>query len=487
MHAPRRFRLLVASAALAATAFAGSFATPAWAQDVQLPPGVVARVHGEDVTEAQLLDRLARRYETNDKGREVLNQIVDDLCVAEEAKRRNVSVSDEELAAYVQKLAKVVHEQSGGHKTIDDVLKETSTTRAEFDRTAREFILRQKMAVTDLGGNPGEDLPEHRVNLWVSSIKRKSGVKFNNLPDGVLAQIGESLVVDRARFAKELVTRLPKEIVAGVRTELVLDAATRHAVEKSGVVVTDADVNAQVTRLRERFDKNPNVQAAGVSFEAFLRQTFGFGEAELRKDATFRARVGLERMVGKDITDEQIRKSWEDNRKAYGERALLRQVFIPAGENTSQFQGKGRMLTFREANEIALRAKIAILEKAGQLPGASAEAKKVPLPDVVTAIAKDFVMEAEDRQKAGEPVAWTRAQVEGHEDLEKAVFSGEMGTLIGPIRSGNGYHVLVVEQLRPAPKFEECRETVRDDLIRVAVRRFQVSLRVDPEIVYAKE
>ena len=137
------------------------------------------------------------------------------------------------------------------------------------------------------------------------------------------------------------------------------------------------------------------------------------------------------------------------------------------------------------AHEIALRAKVAVLEKAGLL-GAEGEAKRTPLPEAVTAVAKQFAPEGEGRKTAGEPAAWTRASVAGEPDLEKAVFDGEPGALAGPVRSRIGWHVLVVEERRPAPAWDEVRDRVRDDLLRLAVRRFQMEIRVDENVVIAK-
>jgi hypothetical protein len=287
--------------------------------------------------------------------------------------------------------------------------------------------------------------------------------------------------IDRRRFAKELTARLPTEMVAGVRAELVVDAATRHAVKRAGIEVTDEDVDAQVTKLRERFEQNPRVKDSGVTFDQFLKQTFGIGEAELRKDATFRARVGLERMLSRDLTDAQVRKHWEENRAAYGDRALVRQVFVQAGEQGAKLESA--LPSFREASDLALRAKVAILEKTGALAGGAA---KTPLPDAVTAVAKQFETDPDGKRQAGEPVAWTRENVAGEPALEAAVFDGELGRLAGPIRSQVGWHVFVVEERRPAPSWDEVKGQVREDLLRVAVRRFQLQLRADPNVVLAK-
>ena len=475
---------------LLAAALAAALPSSAFAQDSapsapppELPPGVVARVFGTDVTESQLFDRLARRYETSEKGRQILEQIVDDELVAVEARRRGVTVTDEEARAYADRMAEVVRVQSGGQKSLGDVLQDTGTTREEFLRTTREYLVREKMAREDLGTKAGEDLPEHRMKLWTASLRRRMSVRYEGLPEGVLASLGDpaagGTVIDRRRFAKELSSRLPPELVASIRMELVLDLATRHEVEQAGITVSEDEVAAQVKRLRERFESNPRVKGTVVTFDQFLRQQFGMGEAELQQDATFRARVGLEHMLLRDISDADVKKYWDDNREAYGDRVLVRQVYVAAADKGSEL-GSG-MPTFREAGDLALRAKVEILERTGMLPGVGAP--KTPLADVVTAVAKQFEANTESRATAGEPVAWTRLNVANEPELEKAVFDGAIGALVGPIRSNVGYHVVYVEERRPAPPYDEVQTQIRDDLLRVAVRRFQLRIRSDPAII----
>src|SRR5262249_13035719 len=116
-----------------------------------------------------------------------------------------------------------------------------------------------------------------------------------------------------------------------------------------------------------------------------------------------------------------------------------------------------------------------------------AAARKNPMRDAVTSVAKQFEEDKERRASAGEPTVWTRVSTAGEEKLTKAVFEDEPGTLIGPIASRIGYHVIYVEERRPAPSFDEVQDRVREDLVREALVKFQVSLRIDPNVVVRKQ
>ena len=449
------------------------------AAEETLPPGVVARVHGREITEADLRERLAKRWASTERGRKLLDQLIDDTCVEAEAKRRNVTVTDDEVTAYVKHVDETIRRQTGGARTIEDIYNEEHSTPAEFARIAREYVKRQKMAAEDLGGKASDEVPEARLKLWLSSLRRRSGVKLTDLPPGVLAQVGD-VVIDRARFAEALSLQLPQDVVVSTRADLVFEAAAEHALAVAKIEVTDADVDAEIARIRTRFSQDPSVKNTNLTFDEFLRQTRGTSEAELRADRAIRTRVGLERLLSRRITDADVKKTWDENRDAFGERALVRQIYVPAGDAG----GKFKMHTFEEAFELALRAKAAVLEGMG-LPGTPAEGKR-PLREVVTAVAKQFEEDAEKRKTAGEPVAWTRVHLSGEEKLIEDVFKGETGKLLGPTRSRIGWHLVLVEERRPAPTFDEVKDTVREELMRRETAKFQLEMKTDPGVVIAK-
>jgi hypothetical protein len=448
------------------------------AAEEALPAGVVARVHGREITQADLRERLAKRWAATERGRQLLDQLVDDTCVDAEAKRRNVTVTDEEVAAYVKNVDETIRRQTGGARTIEDVYSEEHSTPAEFALIAREYVKRQKMAAEDLGGKAGDEVPEARLKLWLSSLRRRSGVKLTDLPAGVLASVGD-VVIDRARFAEALAQHLPEDVVDSTRADLVFEEAAAHALTAAKIEVTDADVDAEIARIRTRFAQDPRVKNTGLTFDEFLRQTRGTSEAELRAERAFRTRVGLERLLSSRIDEAEIKKTWETNRDAFGERALVRQIYVSAGDAG----GKFKMRTFEEAFELALRAKAAVLEGTG-VAGTPAGGKR-PLRDVVTSVAKQFEADGEKRKTAGEPVAWTRVHLAGEEKLLDDVFKGETGKLLGPTKSRIGWHLVLVEERRPAPAFEEVKDAVRDELMRRETAKFQLEMQTDPGIVLA--
>jgi hypothetical protein len=465
---------------LVVLALVAAIAASSLASEDALPPGVVARVYGRDIRESDLLDRLAKRWGTTESGKSTLQKIVDDTCVEIEAKRRGVVVTDEEVAAYVKHVDELIRQRTSGTKTIEDVYKEPHSSPEEFAREAREYIKQSKMAIEDMGGKPGEELSEARRMLWLSSLRRRLEVKVTDLPDGVLAKIGD-VVIDRRTFALALQTQLPEETVTDTRGDLVLEAAADHALAEAKIAVTDADVETEIGKMRESFESDARVKGTGLTFDEFLRQSRGITLSELKADRAFRSWIGLDRLLLAGITDADVRKLWEDNRDAYGERALVRQIRVAASSEGEKFHVR----TFDEAKELALRAKVAVMEASGSLPGSTKEGKK-SLNEAVTEVAKQFEKDPEQKKLAGEAVAYTHVHLAGEKALDDAFFGGPIGTLQGPVRASDGWHLFVVEERRPAPPFDEVKEKVRQNLLRSAIERFRLQTRNDPNVVIAK-
>ena len=472
------FAAFVVSPAAAQETFVAQEVGPAAAAgaDRLLPEGVVARVHGEDITEAQLLDRIARAYAHGERGREALAELVDDICVAREAARRGVTVTDAEVQAYIEKWDATVRKQSGGKATLES-LYDTEEEKAEFVSAAHEFVLRQKMAREDFRSKPEEELSERYLKLWLASQRKKANVRYKNLDEGVMATVGGQNVL-RQDLARRLRDKLPSELVAAVGNELVVTVASEHDARESGVTITDELIEEAMRALRLRFADDPQVRGSGVTFDQYLRQSRGYGEDNLRSDRVFRARIALRRMKRDEITDDDVRQYWQDHLAAYGERVLVRQILVPASDGGAKFQ----QMSFHDASQVALGAKAEVLEAAGlHLP--EKERPKTSMGALLTRIAKRLATNDKARHKAGEPMIFTRQPLQGEPALEKAAFDGPLGILQGPIRSSLGYHLLMVEERRPAPEFDDVAERIRDDLLSKRVNAYELACRADTENV----
>lgn len=462
LRRPARALLLVLAACVT------WFAAPAHSAD-DLPPGIVAQVGERSITETDYLLRLARLEEGSERGAEILEQLLEDRLVHAEAARVGESVSEAETRAYMEQVDRTIREQTGGVKGLVDVFKEEGSNETEFLRIAREYLLRQKLARRKFGSKPGEEVPERRVKLWLHTLKAAlKGAGGEPGPDEVRV-LGDHRIT-RLDFARALRKRLPDEFRKSVLDEMIFEVVAERELAREGIVVTDEQIDREIERLRERFAEDPRVAGTELDFDEFLRKTRGFGLDELRVDPTFRARIGVKQLLSRDIDEKDLRSHWEKNRDSYGERALVRFVYFPAGTGKGAFAD--RMPTFQEAHERALRARIAIYDLAGKY---DPDKKGVPVADAVTQVAKQFESDEKRRATAGEPTAWTHGSVAGHPDLTAAAFEGETGEVQGPIRTDIGYYLVVVEERRPAPTYDEIRDLLREHVVRNRMNQFRLS------------
>ncbi len=493
MRISHALTLLLAAALALAVALASAPSTlgpagVAAAQDSRLPAGIAARVYGKDIRESDVLDRLARNYAKSQRGAELLSQMIDASIVEQEAARRGITVTASELDAYIANVDANIRQRSRNQDTIETIYE--GSTRQEFRATAREFILREKMARVDLGRKPGEEISERLLKLWLYSMRKRLGVGvvelspaaddvlkgavIEALPGGVLARAG-SQTINRHAFAKHLRNKLPQEMVQGVVMELVEAAAAEHRLRREGETVTPREVDAAIDRMRERFLEDPQVQDLGIKFEQFLVRSKGLTVEDLRNDPTFSSRIGMRRLLNRTVTDPEVRAHWEASRELYGERAMVRQVFVAAQDAGS---GEFKLPTFKQAWKQALGAYVDVRTSAG-LDSPGGERSRVPVAVAVTEVAKSMARNDTARRAAGEPAVWSRLTVEGESLLAKLAFEGTVGELSRPVRSKVGWHVVFVEARRPAPPFAEIAHRVREDVVAERLNKFGIDVRND--------
>ena len=154
---------------------------------------------------------------------------------------------------------------------------------------------------------------------------------------------------------------------------------------------------------------------------------------------------------------------------------MIRQVFIAAQDAGS---GDFKLPTFKQAWKQALGAYVDVRTSAG-LDNPGGKRSRVPLATIVTEVAKSMARTDTARRAAGEPAVWSRLTVEGESRLAKIAFEGPIGELSRPVRSEVGWHVVFVEDRRPAQPFAEIAHRVREDVVAARLNKFGIDVRND--------
>lgn len=97
---------------------------------------VIAWVDGKPLTRVALYQQLERRY-----GNDLKEQMIAETLIADEARRRGVTISDEELNAEYQKFV----DQFGGAENIDATLQAQGINKDEFKNQIKLQSLIKKM------------------------------------------------------------------------------------------------------------------------------------------------------------------------------------------------------------------------------------------------------------------------------------------------------------------------------------------------------
>lgn len=134
---------------------------------------IVAWVDGKPITRVEYYQNLENRY-----GKDLREQMIAEKLIVDEAQKRGISVSSQEIQTEIQKF----EQQQGGADKLNQVLQMQGLTRDEFNKLVRLQLLRQKM----FGEAPVSD---DEVNKYIEANKDQ----FSEVTDQIKAQVKDQL------------------------------------------------------------------------------------------------------------------------------------------------------------------------------------------------------------------------------------------------------------------------------------------------------
>ncbi|HYE05487.1 MAG TPA: hypothetical protein VEL07_08135 [Planctomycetota bacterium] len=134
-----------------------------------------------------------------------------------------------------------------------------------------------------------------------------------------------------------LAAQLLRQKAADVREELINISVVDQALKREGVVVGDAEIAAELTRMRASFDQRMAARDDGVrmQFDDYIQQSQQMPVSEFARQPGFRMGAGLhimaERRIRAELTPEMMRAYFERNRADYdvAEAVDLSLISIP--------------------------------------------------------------------------------------------------------------------------------------------------------------
>ncbi|MED0676556.1 peptidylprolyl isomerase [Aneurinibacillus thermoaerophilus] len=203
---------------------------------------------------------------------------------------------------------------------------------------------------------------------------------------------------------------------------LITNSIINQEAKKQNISVSQADIDKELKKVKDSFGTEE-------AFNQALKQT-GFSLQDLREDAAINIKVKklLEPKV--PITEEEMKKYFEENKAMF---ATEEQV---------------------KARHILVETK----EKADEVK------KKLAAGEDFAELAKKYSIDINNKDQGGDLGFFGKGQMV--EPFDKVAFSLAPGKISDPVKTEFGYHIIKVEQKKPAKQanYEESKSEIKDML-----------------------
>jgi parvulin-like peptidyl-prolyl isomerase len=270
------------------------------------------------------------------------------------------------------------------------------------------------------------------------------------LVEAIVVRVGDR-VITRTQYEKRLREGLAEidqvappaqaaakkdEFRKGLIDDLIAELLVKDRADRLGLTVTDPEIKEAVGRLKQQYGITTDQQ-----FDESLKQS-GMTRVDMEnrlRDTLLTNKVFSRELRGRDeMPDKELRERYDREKEHYRlpERAHLRAIIV-----TRPSDAAAAAKAEERVNQIAQDARLA--------PDFAKYAASVP--------------ENAMKEKGGDMGEVARGEL--LPDLDKAVFNAQSGTILGPIATKSGWHIIKVEQRLPSevPAFESVKEKLRKD------------------------
>ncbi|MHC4946149.1 MAG: peptidylprolyl isomerase [Planctomycetota bacterium] len=417
----------------------------------KLPPGIMAQGAGIEITEIRYYDYLTDVYFREEIGASLLEQLIREEAIAQEAKKRNVAVSHKELERKVQDLEAQIRIQSDDEKGLNDYLQEEGVHENDFFEALRLSMAHDIMARRDFGIGRNEEMPVEKLNIWLKDLLGKSRIELEDLEEGSMARVNDAEIT-RSFFGKRLSTLIKPTKASAMLTELIGIQLIRQEADEMGITLEKADADREIVQ-RESFLKE-KAGLENVTYESYLHAATGQTLEELRASEKFQGEVLLKKIC-ESLHHEAYLQDFFDNHRTYfyrkyGRAARLSTIFLRAVIFPNQFVNR----KFEEAEEelAALKERL--------------ERGEVAYEDMAR------IYSEHDSKSAGGDLGFIAPGTPGWEEVVETALLVKKGTLLDPFRTEAGCHLIKVCGHRDNPAYE----SIRDDVAHEARQHYYDSL-----------
>jgi hypothetical protein len=421
-------------------------------------PSDVAAAHPEGkwkIRKADLYRYLARFESTGPASLAVLPEYMKLRLVEDEARRRGVPVTDDEVARWITALDTELRKQGKG---LDDYCKQFGMRKEELRRKGRQWVLQQKVAGAVLREkDPSRgDAPvtDDSVIFVVDTLYKDAKKETEGLPDGVIARI-RGIDITEYEYGRALAIELPRMDVLRAVRGLIL-------VEETALLVGDRNppapeeiaeqrqvfLDAEKNRIRRSMTDAPE-EITDEMVEQLLRNR-GTSLELVLKNPVFLAQARALGHFRRALTDENLLRFHEDHKEAYGDQLKVARILVGARGQDIPRVGK-TLRTVEQGRK-----------------DSSAIYEKLVAGEDFHKIATDKSEDPDHIRRAGGVVPfWITGATPGYDDTFKQAEKLGRNEFSKPFFSeGRGYVIVKLLDRKAAPSYDELKGRIRADAAR---------------------
>ena len=289
-----------------------------------------------------------------------------------------------------------------------------------------------------------------KLVLVITLTLAAASLSASQIVEAIVLRVGDRIITT-TQYAKRLrdgyteieQTSTPDQIAAkkaefkkALTDELINELLIKDRADRIGVTVTEAEIKEATNRLKEQYGITTDKQ-----FDESLQKsglTRADMEARLRETLVSNKVFSRELRSREELTDRELRERYDREKEHYRlpERAHLREIVVIRPETAAAAEKAGA-----KADDIAKQAR-----SGGDF----------------AKLAQTF-SDSGSKDKGGDLGEVARGEL--LPELDKAVFNSPAGTIIGPLSTASGWHIIKVESRLPSevPAFESLKEKIRKD------------------------